>query len=111
MIAGIVGFLWLVAAAVLGYQEFGFRTGNLILGGVLMGLVVGGFGWLRFFPESRMAPNGSFPNAPSGSLAWPSRSCSTARALPSRPCEAVISEPATVKLPKGAVEVSGVWCE
>jgi membrane-bound serine protease (ClpP class) len=55
MIAGIAGLLCLVAAVVLGYQEFGFRTGNLILGGVLVGLVIGVFGWLRFFPESCIA--------------------------------------------------------
>jgi chaperonin GroES len=35
-----------VAAVVLGYQEFGFRPGNLILGGVLVGLVIGRLGGL-----------------------------------------------------------------
>ncbi len=55
MIAGIIGFLCLVAAVVLGYQEFGFRTGNLILGGVLVGLGMGVFCWRKSFPEGRIA--------------------------------------------------------
>lgn len=55
LIAGIVGFLCWVAAVVVGYVEFGFRTGNLILGGVLAGSVLGVFCWLKFFPESRIA--------------------------------------------------------
>ncbi len=55
MIAGIIGFICLVAAVILGYQGFGFRTGNLVLGGVVVGLALGVFGWLKFFPESRIA--------------------------------------------------------
>jgi membrane-bound serine protease (ClpP class) len=55
MITGITGFLCLVVAVILGYQEFGLRTGNLVLGGVVTGLALGVFGWLKFFPESRFA--------------------------------------------------------
>lgn len=55
MVTGIIGFLCLVAAVFLGYREFGFRTGNLVLGGVVAGLALGVFGWLKFFPESRIA--------------------------------------------------------
>jgi membrane-bound serine protease (ClpP class) len=55
MIAGIVGFLCLLAAVVMGYSEFGFQTGNYIFGGVMLGLVVGALCWLKYFPESRMA--------------------------------------------------------
>jgi len=55
MIAGIVGFLCLLAAIILGYQDFGFQTGSLLLLGVLVGLAVGLFCWLKFFPESRIA--------------------------------------------------------
>ena len=55
LITGILGFLCWVAAVILGYTEFGFQTGNLILGGVLVGLVIGVLCWLKFFPESRMA--------------------------------------------------------
>jgi membrane-bound ClpP family serine protease len=40
---------------ILGYQELGFRTGNFVLGGVVVGLALGVFGWLKFFPESRIA--------------------------------------------------------
>ena len=55
MITGIIGFLCLVVAVILGYQEFGLRTGNLVLGGVVIGLALGVLGWLTFFPESRFA--------------------------------------------------------
>ena len=55
MIAGIAGFLCLVAAVILGYREFDVPLGNLILGGVLLGLAMGVFCWLKFFPESRLA--------------------------------------------------------
>lgn len=55
LITGIIGFLCLVAAVILGYTQFGLQTGNLILGGVLAGLVVGVCCWLKFFPESRVA--------------------------------------------------------
>jgi membrane-bound serine protease (ClpP class) len=55
VITGVVGFLCWVAAVILGYNEYGVQTGNLILGGVLAGLVVGIFFWLKFFPQSRIA--------------------------------------------------------
>jgi len=55
MIAGIIGFLCLLAAVVLGYQDFGFQTGTLLLLGVLVGLGIGLFCWLKFFPDSRIA--------------------------------------------------------
>ena len=52
MIAGIIGFLCLMAAVILGYRDFGYQTGSLILAGVLVGLVIGTWCWLKFFPES-----------------------------------------------------------
>lgn len=55
LIAGIIGFICLVAAVGFGYRDFGFQTGNLILGIVIAGLSVGFWCWLKFFPESRMA--------------------------------------------------------
>ncbi|MEK7684777.1 MAG: NfeD family protein [Verrucomicrobiota bacterium] len=55
LITGILGFLCWVAAVILGYRDFGFQTGNLILGGVLVGLVIGVLCWLKFFPQSRIA--------------------------------------------------------
>jgi membrane-bound serine protease (ClpP class) len=60
MIAGIAGFLSLVAAVVLGYAEFGFPTGNLILGGVLVSLVTGTLCRLKFFPRIRIAKRSIF---------------------------------------------------
>lgn len=55
MIAGIIGFVCLLGAVVLGYRDFGYQTGSLILAGVLVGLLIGTWCWLKFFPESRMA--------------------------------------------------------
>lgn len=55
MIAGILGFICLLAAVILGYRDHGYQTGSLILVGVLMGLVIGTWCWLKFFPESRVA--------------------------------------------------------
>jgi len=55
MIAGILGFLCLVAAVILGYRDFGYQTGTLILAGVLVGLLLGTWSWLKFFPDSRLA--------------------------------------------------------
>ena len=55
MIAGIIGFLCLMAAVILGYRDFGYQTGSLILAGVLVGLVLGTWCWLTFFPNSRVA--------------------------------------------------------
>ncbi len=54
MIAGIVGFICLLAAVILGYQE-GYQTGSLILAGVVVGLLLGTWCWLKFFPNSRVA--------------------------------------------------------
>lgn len=55
LIAGVIGFLCLMAAVMLGYRDFGFQAGNIILGIVLVGLILGLWCWLKFFPESRMA--------------------------------------------------------
>jgi len=54
MIAGLIGFLCLLAAVILGYRDFGYQTGSLILAGVLVGLVIGVWCWLKFFPDSRL---------------------------------------------------------
>ena len=55
MIAGLSGFLCLLAAVILGYRDFGYQTGSLILAGVLVGLLIGAWWWLKFFPGSRVA--------------------------------------------------------
>jgi len=55
LITGILGFLCWVAAVILAYRDLGFQTGNLVLGGVLLGLVIGVICWLTFLPESRIA--------------------------------------------------------
>jgi membrane-bound serine protease (ClpP class) len=55
MVAGIIGFICLLAAVVLGYRDFGAQTGSILVAIVLVGLVGGVFIWLKFFPESRLA--------------------------------------------------------
>lgn len=55
MIAGIIGFICLMAAVVLGYSDYGYQTGTFILAGVIVGLIIGFWCWLKFFPESRIA--------------------------------------------------------
>jgi membrane-bound serine protease (ClpP class) len=55
LIAGLIGGLCLLAAVILGYRDFGYQTGSLILAGVLVGLLIGTWCWLEFFPESRVA--------------------------------------------------------
>lgn len=55
MVTGMVGLLCLAAAVIIGYKELGYQDGNLILGGVLVGLMIGGWCWLKFFPGSRIA--------------------------------------------------------
>jgi membrane-bound serine protease (ClpP class) len=55
MIAGIIGACCLAGGVIEGYIQFGAQKGNLILLGVLIGLVVGFSLWLKYFPDSRMA--------------------------------------------------------
>lgn len=55
LITGILGFLCWMMAVILGYVEIGFRAGNLILVGVLVGLAIRAFCWLKFLPERRIA--------------------------------------------------------
>lgn len=55
LIAGILGLLCLMAAVILGFRDFGYQTGSLILAGVLVGLLLGTWCWLKYFPGSRFA--------------------------------------------------------
>jgi membrane-bound ClpP family serine protease len=64
MVAGIIGFLCLVAAVFLGYRNFDIPTGTLLLGGIFVGLVIAALFWLKFFPGSRIAK--VFISQPSG---------------------------------------------
>ncbi len=54
MVAGTIGCLCLGAGVVTAYTQFGPATGNLVLMGVLAGLVVLAVLWVRFFPNSRV---------------------------------------------------------
>jgi membrane-bound serine protease (ClpP class) len=55
LVAGTVGFVCLIAAVVLGYRDHGFQMGNIILGVVVGGLILGVWCWLKYFPDSRIA--------------------------------------------------------
>jgi membrane-bound serine protease (ClpP class) len=55
MVAGIVGCCCLVAGVVTSYVKFGSKTGSLTLLGVLVGLAVGFYLWVKFFPQSVLA--------------------------------------------------------
>jgi membrane-bound serine protease (ClpP class) len=52
LVAGILGFCSLVAGIALSYSTFDARTANLILVGVLVVLLGGVAGWVKFFPDS-----------------------------------------------------------
>jgi membrane-bound serine protease (ClpP class) len=54
-IAGTLGVICLIAGVVMAYAVLGTRTGNVVLVGVLAGMIVGAWIWLRYFPESRIA--------------------------------------------------------
>jgi membrane-bound serine protease (ClpP class) len=55
MIAGIIGACCLIAGLTEGYLKYGARTGNMILAGLLITLVIGFSLWLKYFPNSRAA--------------------------------------------------------
>jgi membrane-bound serine protease (ClpP class) len=55
LIAGILGILCLMGAVLVGYQQYGVRTGNFLLLGVSGASVVVILLWLRYFPRSPMA--------------------------------------------------------
>ena len=55
LIAGIVGFVCLIAAVVLGYVRFDMATGNTVLAITICGLIVGTIFYLKYFPTSRVA--------------------------------------------------------
>lgn len=53
MIAGILGVLCIIGGVTMGYQEFGATTGNWILLGTIVGLLIGFMLWVKYFPSSR----------------------------------------------------------
>jgi membrane-bound serine protease (ClpP class) len=55
MIAGIIGGCCLIAAIFFSYTDYGMRTGNAVLAGVTVGLIIGTLLWLKYFPESKAA--------------------------------------------------------
>jgi len=54
MVAGVIGGCCLIAGIFLSYSRFDARTANLILVVVLMVLVGGFAGWIKFFPDTRV---------------------------------------------------------
>ena len=55
MIAGVLGFICLIAGVAQGFVELGPRQGGYLLLGVLAFLGAGTALWLRFFPDTRFA--------------------------------------------------------
>ena len=55
LIAGIAGFICIIAAVVLGYMRFDLSTANTILGIAIAGLITGTMAYLRYFPTSSVA--------------------------------------------------------
>ena len=55
VIAGIIGFICLVAAVIIAYVRFGAQTGNLVLFGIMVAVIGGFLFWLKFFPGSSLA--------------------------------------------------------
>ena len=53
MVAGIIGFLCIVAAVIQSYIAFGPAVGTYVLAGTLFVLIVGTVLWLKFFPGTR----------------------------------------------------------
>lgn len=51
-VAGIVGLICLIAAVVQSYVEFGPGVGNYVLLGVTVGLIIGTWLWVKYFPTS-----------------------------------------------------------
>jgi len=54
MVAGILGFVCIVAGVVVGYVEFGFQAGTWLLIGVLVALMAGFCGWFWLLPRTRL---------------------------------------------------------
>jgi membrane-bound serine protease (ClpP class) len=55
LVAGIIGFCCLIAAVYFAYDRLGADTGNRVLLGVAIGLIVGTIFWLKYFPKSPLA--------------------------------------------------------
>lgn len=55
MVVGIIGTICLIAGVVLAYQRGGVTTGNYVLSGVSLAMIVGVILWVKFFPDSRLA--------------------------------------------------------
>ncbi len=55
LVAGIVGLCCLIAGIYFAYDRLGPTTGNWVLMGVAIGLLIGIICWLKYFPNSRLA--------------------------------------------------------
>jgi membrane-bound serine protease (ClpP class) len=52
MIAGTIGLICIAAGVALSYELLGTPTAHYILMAVMVGLVIGTFAWLKYFPRS-----------------------------------------------------------
>ena len=55
LVAGICGLCCLIAGVYFAYDRLGANTGNWVLLGVCIGLIIGTICWLKYFPNSRLA--------------------------------------------------------
>lgn len=55
LIAGIIGICCLVAGVYFAYARLGSETGNWVLMGVAVALLISAVCWLKYFPNSRLA--------------------------------------------------------
>ena len=53
LIAGILGLLCLIGGVIQAYVVFGSQTGNYVLLGVIVGLMIGTCLWVKYLPTSR----------------------------------------------------------
>jgi membrane-bound ClpP family serine protease len=55
LIAGIIGFLCLIAGVALTFRDYGAEQGSLVAMGTMIMLGIGTALWLKYFPDSRYA--------------------------------------------------------
>ncbi len=55
LVAGTIGFCCLIGGVTMAYVNLGVTAGNWTLLGVGVGLTIGTFLWMKYFPDSRAA--------------------------------------------------------
>ncbi|MEY2851388.1 MAG: hypothetical protein RL549_87 [Verrucomicrobiota bacterium] len=78
MVAGVLGVVCLLGAAVVGFAEFGPKTGTLILLGELLAGTILTILWMRYFPKTPLGKKyildaSTSAHAPAGTEKWVGR--------------------------------------